>query len=196
MASSKKTSIIIKIITPIFIFAICAVIVAILAIKPYNKASMYLDIAFMDTLKTQANDGSVAGLTIKENEIIEDDSLSTSDTGEVIWPAFAEQYAVLKSDALELSIPVYWGISSEILEKGACQQSDSTILGNNGNTVISAHVNTFFSDLGKLNKVKTCIVLCALKCGNHRLCRSMGCAESERRHSCINDINACFDTLE
>jgi len=150
MASSKKTSIIIKIITPIFIFAICAVIVAILAIKPYNKASMYLDIAFMDTLKTQANDGSVAGLTIKENEIIEDDSLSTSDTGEVIWPAFAEQYAVLKSDALELSIPVYWGISSEILEKGACQQSDSTILGNNGNTVISAHVNTFFSDLGKL----------------------------------------------
>lgn len=150
MSSNKLTSLIIKIITPILIFAICVVITAVIIIKPYNKASMYLDIAFMDTLKTQANDGTVSGLHIKENDIKLDETLPTSSEGEVIWPAFAEQYAVMRSDSLELSIPVYWGISNEILEKGACQQSDSTILGKDGNAVISAHVNTYFEDLNKL----------------------------------------------
>ena len=150
MDKKKKTGLAVKIITPVLIFAICSVITLAAAIKPYNKASMYLDIAFMDTLKTQASDGSIAGLHIKDNKIDVNYSAPTSNEGSVIWPSFAEQYAVLRSDALEVSIPVYWGSNGDILKNGACQASNSALLGTYGNAVISAHVNTFFANLDKL----------------------------------------------
>ncbi|MBR7084027.1 MAG: class D sortase, partial [Oscillospiraceae bacterium] len=66
-------------------------------------------------------------------------------------PAFGEQYAVLKCDAISLSVPVYWGSSAELLERGACQASSSVLLGETGNVVIDAHVNTFFANLNQLN---------------------------------------------
>lgn len=150
MEKKKKSGLAVKIVTPVLIFAICSVITAAAAIKPYNKISMYLDIAFMDSLKTKANDGSISGLHIMENEIDVNYSAATSPEGNVIWPSFAEQYAVLRSDALEVSVPVYWGSNRDILKKGACQASGSSLLGTSGNAVISAHVNTFFANLGKL----------------------------------------------
>ncbi len=152
MTNKKKSNTFVLIITPVLILIICICIIAAVSIKPYNKFSTYLDIAFMDTLKTKSNGGTVAGLHIKDTDIDVDYSASTSPEGEVIRPQFGEQFAVLRSDALSLSIPVYWGSSSELFEHGACQASDSAIVGTEGNAVISAHVNTFFSDLNKMKK--------------------------------------------
>ena len=59
-------------------------------------------------------------------------------------------YAVLTTSAFDISIPVYWGSNSELFERGACQSSGSKIAGEDGNTVISAHEDTFFSQLDKL----------------------------------------------
>ena len=129
MTNKKKSNTFVLIITPVLILIICICIIAAVSIKPYNKFSTYLDIAFMDTLKTKSNGGTVAGLHIKDTDIDVDYSASTSPEGEVIRPQFGEQF-----------------------EHGACQASDSAIVGTEGNAVISAHVNTFFSDLNKLKK--------------------------------------------
>jgi len=154
MSNEKKSGrIILSVLTPVFILAICIGITVIGAIKPYNKISTYLNLAFMDNLKTvPETNGITAGLHIKENDIQVDYNSVFSDTGEVIRPSFGEQFANISSDKLELDIPVYWGSNSELFERGACQASNSVLPGEVGNAVISAHVNTFFSELGKLEK--------------------------------------------
>lgn len=154
MSNEKKSgSAILFVLTPVFIFLICIGITVAGAIKPYNKISTYLSLAFMDNLKTvPETDGITAGLHIKENDIEVDYDSEFSDTGEVIRPSFGEQFAKLSSEKLELDIPVYWGSNSELFERGACQASNSVLPGEKGNAVISAHVNTFFSELDKLSK--------------------------------------------
>lgn len=154
MSDGKKTGrIILSVLTPVFILIICAGISVIGAIKPYNKISSYLHLAFMDNLKTIPDtSGITSGLHIKENDIQTDYNSIFSDTGEVIRPSFGEQFAKISSDKFELDIPVYWGSNSELFERGACQASNSVLCGEVGNAVISAHVNTFFSELDKLEK--------------------------------------------
>lgn len=154
MSNGKKTGhIILSVLTPVFILVICAGISVIGAIKPYNKISTYLNLAFMDNLKTIPDtSGVTAGLHIKENDIQTDYNSVFSDTGEVIRPSFGEQFAKISSDKFELDVPVYWGSNSELFERGACQASNSVLCGETGNAVISAHVNTFFSELDKLEK--------------------------------------------
>lgn len=149
----KKGNIVLAILTPVFIFIICAGVSVLGAIKPYNKISSYINLAFMDNLKTVPDtNGITAGLHIKEDDIQPDYNSEFSDTGEVIRPSFGEQFAKLSSDKFELDIPVYWGSNSELFERGACQASNSVLCGEKGNAVISAHVNTFFSELNKLEK--------------------------------------------
>lgn len=154
MNDEKKTGrVILSVLTPVFIFAICAGISVIGAIKPYNKISSYLHLAFMDNLKTVPDtSGITSGLHIKENDIQTDYNSIFSDTGEVIRPTFGEQFAKISSDKFEIDIPVYWGSNSELFERGACQASNSVLCGEVGNAVISAHVNTYFSELDKLEK--------------------------------------------
>lgn len=146
-----KKSIILHIITPFIVCLVCLGILATAVIKPYDKLKVYLNLAFMDDLKITP-DGSTQGLVIRENEIKEEvpPEESVSDTGEVIRPQFAELYAMIKSDAFELDVPVYFGSNSELFERGACQSSGSVLVGEEGNTVISAHEDTFFSELSSL----------------------------------------------
>lgn len=154
MSDDKKTGhVILSVLTPVLIFFICTGVAVIGAIKPYNKISTYLNLAFMDNLKTvPETNGVTAGLHIKENDIKVDYNSEFSDTGEVIRPSFGEQFAKLSSDKFELDVPVYWGSNSELFERGACQASNSVLPGETGNAVISAHVNTFFSELDKLSE--------------------------------------------
>jgi sortase A len=55
-------------------------------------------------------------------------------------------------------VPVYWGGGSELLEKGACQATASSAIGADGNSVISAHVNTFFNNLGNIKTGDTVVL--------------------------------------
>lgn len=140
---------VLHIITPFIVCLLCLGIFIIAMIKPYDKIKVYLNLAFMDDLKVNPDSGT-NGLVIRENEIKEDFSGGTAETGEIIRPQFGELYAMIKSDAFELDVPVYWGSDSQLFERGACQSTGSVLLGENGNTVISAHEDTFFSELGKL----------------------------------------------
>lgn len=145
-----KKLLILHIITPFIVCLVCVGVLITAMVKPYDKLKVYLNLAFMDDLKITP-DGSTQGLVIRENEIKEEiPEKNMSDTGEVIRPQFAELYAIIKSDALELDVPVYFGSNPELFERGACQSSGSVLVGESGNTVISAHEDTFFSELSNL----------------------------------------------
>ena len=147
----KAKNRLIHITTPFILALICGSVTAGAMIKPYDKISMYMNLAFMDELKSSPEDAD-SGLEIKDNDIITDFSGLTSSKGEVIYPSFGEMYAMLDSKALETSVPVYWGSSSALLDRGACQSTGSVVAGGEGNTVISAHVDTFFASLDKMKE--------------------------------------------
>lgn len=151
--NNKQTSdgALIHIITPLILLFICVGILIAVLIKPADSIKVYLNIAFMDNLKNTPDSAS-SGLVIRDNQIIEGYSGETFEDGEFIRPKFGEMYAILTASAFDLSIPVYWGSSSELYERGACQSSSSTIIGDEGNTVISAHQDTYFANLSELKK--------------------------------------------
>lgn len=153
MAENKKRSLApVYILTGVFLFILCAAVCIAALIVPYEKGKTYLGLAFMDQSKTAPSSGLNDGLVIKENTNIKTDPVTQelSDEGEIIRPVFGEQYAVLRCEAAQIEVPVYWGSSQELLELGACQSSASKVLGETGNVVISAHVNTFFANLNAL----------------------------------------------
>ncbi len=155
MAKSKE-----KNYAPVFIFTVFLMLVLSAAIGfgvlmiPYERFKTYLHLAFMNQMPapTASADG-VTGLVITENDQIPTEKTKTeemSEEGEIIRPSFGDQYAVLNCEAIGLSVPVYWGSSTELLERGACQTTASTVIGEKGNVVIDAHVNTFFADLNQI----------------------------------------------
>ncbi|MGN1411967.1 MAG: class D sortase [Oscillospiraceae bacterium] len=139
--------VILSIVTPMIMLILCGAILVLCGIKPYNVMSKYISLAFMDDMKVTSTE---QGLVIKDNDISMGYSGETSPTGEVTYPNFGEQYAVLNCPTVDISVPVYWGSNSTLLEKGACQPTTSAVIGTDGNTVIDAHVNTFFANLDNL----------------------------------------------
>lgn len=158
MADKKnKSAVPVYLLTGVFLLILCIAFCIAVLIKPYETAQTYLNIIFMDQSMKITPSSGLDGLVIKENQIettpvsdIPENEQNFYDEGEIIRPVFGEQYAVLKCDAISLSVPVYWGSSAELLERGACQSSSSVVVGEHGNSVIDAHVNTFFADLNQL----------------------------------------------
>lgn len=153
----SKNHAVIWIFTGIFLLILCIAVSIAGFMIPYEKAKTYLNIIFMDQNMRITPSSGLDGLVIKENEIettpisdIPEQEQQFYSEGEIIRPSFGEQYAILQCEDINLSVPVYWGSSSELLERGACQSSGSVVLGETGNVVIDAHVNTFFADLPKL----------------------------------------------
>lgn len=142
-----KKRAIISLVTPIIMLILCSAVIVICGIEPYNMLSKYISLAFMDDMKVTSNQ---QGLIVKDSEIVIGTSQKTSIVGEVIYPNFGEQYAILNCPSVSISVPVYWGSNSTLLERGACQSATSAVVGTDGNTVIDAHVNTFFKNLDSL----------------------------------------------
>lgn len=138
-----------RILLPLLVTVLCAGIVLLCAIRPYEQVKTYLRVGFMDG-SASASEGGTAGLNIVETDIDTDYSGETSPEGSPVIPNYGSQCAILEADAISLYVPVYWGGGSELLEQGACQTPASAALGSEGNSVISAHVNTFFRDLNQL----------------------------------------------
>ena len=138
-----------QLLLPVLVTILCGGIVLLCAIRPYELGKTYLRVGFMDGSGT-VSQGGTAGLNIMETDIDTNYTSETSPEGEVIIPAYGSQCAVLESEAIDLYVPVYWGGGSELLEQGACHTPASAALGSTGNSVISAHVNTFFHDLNQL----------------------------------------------
>lgn len=143
--------------TPVLLLMLCGGICILGGIAPYQKLKTYLNIAFMDTLKTSPD--TAMGLNIQDKEIATDYSGQTSTQGEPVIPEFGAQFAVLQCDAISMTVPVYWGSSAELLERGVCQSANSTLPGGGGNAVMDAHVNTFFADLKDVKVGDTVVVL-------------------------------------
>lgn len=152
--NTNKNSAVIHIATPFIMLALCIGVLLIAFIKPSDKIKVYLNLAFMDDLKTNP-DSADSGLVIRDNEIVNDYNGEISNEGELIRPKFGEMYAILTSSGFDLSVPVYWGSDSELFELGACQSSGSVLVGDEGNSVISAHEDTYFADLYKLSEGDT-----------------------------------------
>lgn len=153
-----KTSGVVLVLTPVFIFLICAALTAVIGIVPYNKLTTYLNIAFSDSKKSTAAGAEeiIVDGDIKKFEKPADATMSKE--GNVVYPVFADQYATITCDAIDLYAPVYWGSSEELLKHGACQLSASPVIGEKGNVVIDAHVNTFFAKLDKLKEGDTVVL--------------------------------------
>jgi len=148
---AKIRSLVLHIATPFVVAAISSGVMMIAMIKPADKLKVYRNLAFMDDLKTDPGDIRT-GLKIRDNKIVDDYNGTVSDTGELIRPKYGELYAMIKSSSLSLDVPVYWGSDVALFERGACQSTGSVLVGDNGNSVISAHEDTFFSELNKLKK--------------------------------------------
>lgn len=157
MNKNNKGEFLLHLITPAIMLLICVGVLIVMAIKPYNKLSVYLNLAFMDEFQTNPDEG-VAGLVIRENDIDTQYQGDTFEEGEIIRPVYGEQFAVLRSTGLDISVPVFWGSGRELFERGACQASYSKLPGDGGNVVISAHVDTFFSGLSNLRSGDTVTV--------------------------------------
>ena len=149
---TKPTPLPVVLITPILIFAVCAAVTVVLGITPYNKFETLLHVAFSDSMKNtvSAADSIVVDSNINTYESKE--GVKTRSEGKVTVPSFGQQYAMLSCEAINLYVPVYWGSSEELLKNGACQLTASAIVGDKGNSVIDAHVNTFFADLDKMKE--------------------------------------------
>jgi len=150
---NAKKSLLIYLLTGIFLLILCVAVSIGILIKPYEKLQTYLNLVFMDQSMKITPSSGVSGLVIQEKEIETappSDQQKFYENGQIIRPVFGEQYAVLNCDAISLSAPVYWGSSAELLDRGACQASSSVVLGETGNVVIDAHVNTFFANLNQL----------------------------------------------
>lgn len=138
-----------QLLLPVLVTLLCGGIVLLSAIRPYESVKTYLRIAFMDG-SGSSTEGGTAGLNIVQTDIDTDYTGETADSGEAVIPVYGSQCAILACDAIELYVPVYWGSGKELLEQGACQTPASAALGSTGNSVISAHVNTFFNRLSEL----------------------------------------------
>lgn len=138
-----------QLLLPVLVTILCGGIVLLCAIRPYELAKTYLRVGFMDGSGT-VSEGGTAGLHIVETEINTNYTGQTAEEGTVSIPSYGSQCAVLEAKSIDLYVPVYWGGGAELLEQGACHTPASAALGSEGNSVISAHVNTFFHDLNQL----------------------------------------------
>lgn len=148
----KKKSLLPQLLMPFLITAFCGGVLFLLSIKPYEKAQTYLKVGFMDNNNVIPQSEGIAGLNIVQTDIDTEYSGKTFDKGDIVYPEYGTQYAVIECEAVDIFVPVYWGNGSELLELGVCNTPSSVPAGGEGNTVISAHVNTFFADLNKMKK--------------------------------------------
>lgn len=149
--TKKRSSLPAYLLTPLLLLILTTgVLILCYSLSPAHSLQKYLNIAFMDNLKTVDKN---AGLHIIENNIdTSGHDGETYETGKIVYPTFGEQYAVLSVPAIDLTVSVYYGVNAELLGRGACQSTQSAVIGDSGNTVIDAHVNTYFSDLSKLRE--------------------------------------------
>ncbi|SCJ97305.1 Sortase (surface protein transpeptidase) [uncultured Eubacterium sp.] len=76
----------------------------------------------------------------------------TMDYQQFTRPAVGSRYGSIRCKEIELEVPLYYGDSEEILEKGAGQYSLSGMPGEGRSILIGAHDMTFFKPLEKIKK--------------------------------------------
>lgn len=107
----------------------------------YNKISTYTDFIASDTYIRYENDlyNNYTGYKGKQQK--------TFDNVDVAMPYSNEQYAVIKSEDLDIKAPLYWGDTDLALESGAGTYAGSSMPGYGAPILVSAHNTTYFKNL-------------------------------------------------
>lgn len=183
--SKSRSGLLIHLLTPLLLLLLTGgVLVLCYVLAPSHQIQKYLNLAFMDNLKTQSQS---SGLHIIEQEIDMNGQKESFENGEIIYPLFGEQYAMLQSDAIGLTVSVYYGVTSELLSRGACQSTQSAVIGEGGNTVIDAHVNTYFSDLEKLKPGDEVMLYTKYGCFRYRVTEQITFDKNDKRYVNVTD---------
>lgn len=77
---------------------------------------------------------------------------ATGNSVSEVHPMQGEQYGEIRCEAAELSAPLYYGDTEEILEKGAGTYTGLELPGEGGQSLIGAHDTTYFAPLAKLKQ--------------------------------------------
>lgn len=86
-------------------------------------------------------------LMINANEQVKDGSLYY---GEVRFPEEGGQLGELICESVDMTVPLYYGDTQEILEKGAGVYAAGSMPGEAGTILAGAHDSTYFSELEKI----------------------------------------------
>lgn len=86
--------------------------------------------------------------SVKFSEITE----GTVDSGDFTAPSVGKQYGVISCEKVGMSVPLYYGDTSEILECGAGQSLLSVFPGQTGTTLVGGHDTTFFAPLEQVEE--------------------------------------------
>lgn len=73
-------------------------------------------------------------------------------TGDWTAPKFGKQYGEIRCNEVGLKVPLYYGDTQEILEKGVGQSVLSVFPGQTGTTLVGGHDTTFFAPLEKVEQ--------------------------------------------
>jgi len=183
----SKRSVIPYLTTPFFLLLLAAgITVLCYALMPTHYLQKYLNLAFMDNLKTTS---TTAGLHIIENDIpiVDNEKQEVYDKGSVVYPRFGEQYATLSAPAIDLMVGVYYGSSTELLERGVCQSTQSAYIAEGGHTVIDGHVNTYFSDLSKLQVGDEVIMYTKYGIFKYEVSETITFEKSDKRYVAVSE---------
>lgn len=87
---------------------------------------------------------SIYAIEETPEEETQEDTVSVS---EITWPSFGQQYGELSCERIQLSTPVYYGDSNEILRVGTGQFIGSFLPGYGRVILLCSHNTTFFKPL-------------------------------------------------
>lgn len=97
-----------QILLPLLVAVLCAGILLLGSIRPYEMAKTYLKVAFMDGSGVVSDNGT-NGLNIVQTDIDTDYTGETAEEGTPVVSDYGSQCAVLEAKSIGLYAPVYWG---------------------------------------------------------------------------------------
>jgi len=137
----SKKNIILAIITPVVILAVCFGAIGGAGAMISQKFSKYANIIF--SAEANQSHEKIGEIKYVEKEV----EAELDDGNKILYPSFGMQYATLKINSINLEAPVFFGSTEELLQQGVCQYIGSVVIGEKGNVVLDAHCNTFFLEL-------------------------------------------------
>jgi sortase A len=150
--SSKRVSRTLTFVLTPFLMLIIVLGVTVLALyKPYTIIKPYADLMFnatsqetksLRTLNKYRDDDA----PVQSKEVSDDEG----ETHTMIYPYYGDLYATLNCESAGLNdVPVYSGITDDVLANGAGWYNGSVYIGHTGNVVIAGHNHTYFYNLPK-----------------------------------------------
>jgi sortase A len=88
---------------------------------------------------------------VDQDNMFSDETTGVID-GDQVAPIAGKQYGEISCDKVSLSVPLYYGDTYDILEKGAGQSALSYCPGQGGTILVGGHDTTYFAPLENMEK--------------------------------------------